>query len=38
MEAQEVAGNEPTNERIRLIANLLKRALNYDENSKQIPE
>ena len=38
MEAQEVAGNEPTNERIRLIANLLKRALNYDETTKSIPE
>lgn len=38
IEAQEIAGGEPTNDRIRLIVNLLKRALNYDEKSKQIAE
>lgn len=38
MEAQEIAGNEPNNNRIRLIANLLKKALHYDEKSKQIAD
>lgn len=38
MEAQEIAGNEPNNERIRLITNLLKKALNYEETTKRIPE
>ncbi len=31
IEAQEIAGNEPNNERIRLVCNLLKKALHYTD-------
>jgi hypothetical protein len=38
VEAQEIAGNEPTNERIRVITKLLQKALGYDETTQKIAE
>lgn len=35
MEAQEIAGKEPNNDRIRLVCNLLKKALHYEDKKPE---